>query len=224
MRTRATTSPRTTAVRATAAAFGLAAAVLGTLGTGSASADPVSLTLDYSCVFPQIGSQSLRVQANADLSGSVQPGFRAVKITLSTVNTLGSDLSRQLYYGGVRTLGGSTRVSVKVIAPQGDVTVKPTLGITPTGVTQEGPASFPATGSASLPYSSKPDTWKVVLGNIDLNLSLKDATGTPIDLDGDGDGTFTVPCAQLPGQNNVLAQSPPAVDWRPATDRPARGR
>lgn len=44
------------------------------LGTGTSPADPASLTLDYSCPFPLIGTQQLKIVISADVPATATVG------------------------------------------------------------------------------------------------------------------------------------------------------
>ncbi|MDT3395082.1 hypothetical protein RKE29_00135 [Streptomyces sp. B1866] len=206
MRTRATKRTRLRATTATAATIGLAAAVLGTVGVGSASAVPVSLTLNYSCVFPLLDEQPIQVKISSDIPQTIAVNTPTGKINISTVTTVNADVTTALGLVGATTLQGSAKASATVSVPQGKVTVKPTFAIPSTNVPEEGSFTVAASGAAPSLQFRQAGSGTITVGDIVLTLSIRNGAGAVIDLDDDGNETFTAPCTQLPGQNNVLAK------------------
>jgi len=174
-----------------------------TVGAASARAAENSLTLNYTCTFPLIGSQSVAVTYGQDLPGSVTQGVpnspsdvtagivvpRLVTKGLTLIGTAtvsGSAVAVQSVTNGAARFGGPVRYTV--------------LG---TPVPASGAFTLQATGTFPSVTYPNAGTAKLTVGNLSLTLSPLDSKGNPTAL-----GTFTAPCTQVPGQDNVLGAFP----------------
>ncbi|MDT3399142.1 hypothetical protein RKE29_21255 [Streptomyces sp. B1866] len=202
-----------------------AGGVAGVVGTGTASADPVSLTLNYTCNFPQIGEEQIKIKISSDIPTWIPVNTSTPKFKISSVTTVNDETTAGLGLVGAKSLEGEAKASATVDVPQGKVPVKPKFVIEKTAVPESGSFDVKADGSAPQLRFSKPGPGSIVVGDIDLVLTVRNGAGTVIDLDDDG-GTFTAPCKQNPGQKNALAKFtittgtvPPSIE--PTTEEPS---
>ncbi|MEN0015692.1 MAG: DUF6801 domain-containing protein [Solirubrobacteraceae bacterium] len=181
---------------------GIAAA--GLSGVAATGAQAASKTLTYSCTYPLIGAQPLSVAIDAALPSSVPSGSATPQYDVTATATAGADTKSGLDLIGAKSISGTAKAgatvsgvgaaqSVSVPVTVTPYTVDPSatdLVLTATGKTPS--LTFPSSGTATV----KVDT-------LALNLTAKDADGTPIALgttsDSDGDAnTFDVPCTLDP--------------------------
>ncbi|MDT3399143.1 hypothetical protein RKE29_21260 [Streptomyces sp. B1866] len=185
---------------------GLAVGMLAFAGVGTASADPVSLELNYHCVFPQIDSQPLKIRIKSDIPSSIKVGQNTGAFKIDTVNTVYDDTTAGLNLVGAKTLEGTAKATATVHAPQGNITVKPPITVDKVNVPESGPFDLHAAGSTpNLKFSKAGDAYIDVTA-LDLTMTARDETGAALDLDGDGNENFFAPCTQDPGQKNTLAK------------------
>ncbi|MDT3399145.1 hypothetical protein RKE29_21270, partial [Streptomyces sp. B1866] len=198
--------PKARAAMAAAATAGLAAAMISIVGSGSASADPVSLELNYHCVFPQIDSQPLKVRIKSDIPKTIAVGQNTGAFKIETIDTVYDDTTNGLNLVGAKTLEGTAKATATVHAPQGNITVKPPITVDKVNVPESGPFDLHAAGSTPNLKFSKAGDATIDVTALDLTMIARDDTGAALDLDGDGNDNFFAPCTQDPGQNNILAK------------------
>ncbi|KAA9153513.1 hypothetical protein FPZ12_034255 [Amycolatopsis acidicola] len=170
------------------------------LGAGTGSAAPVSLTLNYSCPFPLIGTQQLSVKISADVPATATVGEPTPAFDVTTVSTVPATATQGLALVGAATVEGSAQAGSTVTAPEATipVTVPATIPVTP--VPASGTFDVTATGSAPSLTFTQAGTATITVGDINLTLHPKKADGTDTGL-----GTFDSACTQVAGQNNTLA-------------------
>ncbi|WP_155884649.1 DUF6801 domain-containing protein [Actinomadura flavalba] len=178
---------------------------------GSASADPVELKLNYTCVYPLIGSQDLAVHIKSDIPKKVEVNKPIPKIDITAISTINEDTWGGLSLIGAATLEGSAKAESAVEAPQGRVPVQVPVKLEKTNVPTEMEA-FTITGTGSAPSIrfNKPGPAKVTVGNLVLNITPRDDTGAEIEVPDEDDGAISmkaVKCTLKPGQNTVLANT-----------------
>jgi hypothetical protein len=174
-----------------------------TAGVASARAAETSLTLNYTCTFPLIGSQSVAATYGQDLPVSVtqgvpnSPSAAAADIVVPAVVTRGLTLigaatvsgfavAVQSVTNGTARFGGPVRYTV------------PSMPVPASGAfTLHSTGTFP---SVTYPNAG---TAQLTVGNLSLTLTPLDSKGKPTAF-----GTFTAPCTQVPGQSNVLGTFP----------------
>ena len=170
-----------------------------TVGAVSARAAESSLTLSYTCTFPLIGSQSVSATYGQNLPGSVTQGVPNSPAAVTADVTVPAVVTKGLALIGAATVSGSavTLQSVTNGATRFGGPVSYTVPSTP--VPASGAFTMHATGT--FPSVTYPNTGTAKLAVVSLSLTLTplDSKGKPTAL-----GTFTAPCTQGPGQNNVL--------------------
>jgi hypothetical protein len=183
-----------------ATAVGAVGGIVGIFGSGTAVADPVSLTLKYTCTFPRINAQSLSVKINPDVPASVGVGESARTFVIDAVATVGAATTQGLGLVGAKTLEGTVDAKASVVAPQGTIDLTVPIGMTKTAVPVSGSFDVRATGTAPALTFSQPGQAKITVGDLTLHLAPKDANGNLTGL-----GAFDSSCKEDAGQSNVLA-------------------
>ncbi|WP_407652764.1 DUF6801 domain-containing protein [Amycolatopsis cynarae] len=186
-------------------------------GAGTGAAAPASLTLNYSCPFPLIGTQTLQIALSADIPATATVGQPTPAFDVKTVSTVPSTATQGLSLVGAATVEGSAAAASTVNAPEGTVPVTVPATIPPTPVPSSGSFQVTATGSAPSLTFTKAGTATITVGDIKLTLHPKKADGTDTGL-----GTFDSQCTQVAGQNNTLAtiQIADAPTSTPPTTQP----
>ncbi|GAB3575526.1 hypothetical protein GCM10027445_38140 [Amycolatopsis endophytica] len=207
------------AASATVATGAALTAVLA--GAGTSSADPVSLTLNYSCPFPLIGTQTLQIVISADIPTTVNVGEPTPAFQVQAVATVPPTATQGLTLVGAATVEGSAAANSTVTAPEATipVTVPATIPVTP--VPASGSFDTVATGDAPSLTFTQAGQAEITVGDILLTLHPKRADGTDTGL-----GVFDSQCTQVAGQDNVLANitinggSEPTETTEPTTTEP----
>jgi hypothetical protein len=182
------------------AVLGVASGIVGTLGAGTAVAQPVSLTLKYTCSFPVIGNQSLSARISADIPASHTVGEPSHRFAIHAVATVGTTLTQGLGLLGVKTIEGTLDARTQVAAPQGDLGITVPLTIGKTTMPSSGALSIPANGTAPTRTFTKPGRAKITVGDFVAHLVPRNASGDLTVL-----GKLDVPCTLDAGQNDVIA-------------------
>ncbi|MGI8332984.1 DUF6801 domain-containing protein [Actinomadura scrupuli] len=180
----------------TGAVYGLA----GVAGTGTASADPVSLTLTYTCPFPLIGLQPLTVRVRSDVPKTVAVGQQIPKIAIDTVDTVSAYSTKGLtaMYGA--TLEGTATAAATIVTPEADLPLKVPNVIDKVAIPSAGEFDVTSHGSSPALTFTQPGEGRITVGDLLLKLTPRDRNGEPTGL-----GTFESECAQNPGQDSTLA-------------------
>ena len=174
-----------------------------TVGAASARAAENSLTLNYTCTFPLIGSQSVAVTYGQDLPGSVTQGVPNSPSDVTAGIVVPRLVTKGLTLIGTATVSGSA-VAVQSVtngAARFGGPVRYTVPSTP--VPASGAFTLHATGRFPSVTYPNVGTAKLTVGDLSLTLTPLNSNGNPTAL-----GTFTVPCTQVRGQNNVLGTFP----------------
>lgn len=188
-----------------AVALGIAATVtaavgiVGASGSPTASAEPVSLTLHYTCAFPGLGNQPVTMELDSDIPNAIKVGRASPKSALDGVATVGASFTQLAAMAGAKTLEGSLDGNATVTAPQGSIPLTVPMTIPRTTIPASGSFDVTAKGTAPSLTFSRPGNAKVTVGNLTLHLTPKDAHGNTTAV-----GTINAPCALDPGQNTVL--------------------
>ncbi|MGW7535008.1 DUF6801 domain-containing protein [Amycolatopsis sp. NPDC054798] len=190
------------AAAAAAGAAGLVAAAL-VVGAQASAADPISLTLNYHCTFPLVGSQSLKVVINTDLPPAVNAGQATGAFDIKAVSTINADTVSGLGLIGATTLEGSATASAKVAAPGLDLPVSVPIALDKTNIPPSGEMNINATGKTPSLTFTQPGQAKITVGDLALKVTPRKADGSVTGIT--PDGTIDAPCTQDPGQNNTLA-------------------
>ncbi|MFG2003294.1 fibronectin type III domain-containing protein [Spirillospora sp. NPDC048911] len=177
--------------------------LVGVAGTGSASAEPVSLSLGFRCAYPLIGMKDITADITSDIPKSVKVGEAVPRFVVNANTTIGADTTEGLYTMNAATIEGSAVAQARVYTPDlpNGVGANTTVALEKTAIPESGPFSVKATGQTpSLTFDS-PGWAQINVGNIVLTVTPKDKAGNPTAL-----GTLNVTCYQKPGQANVLSQ------------------
>lgn len=198
---RITSKPLATAATGATMAGLVAAGAL--VGSGVGSADPVKLELGYSCEFPMIGAQPLKVAIEADAPKEAKVGSPTDPFDIKAVATVAKGATEGLNLVGAKTVEGKAFADTRVEAPQFpeplDVAIPTT--IEKTEVPAEGELQTNATGMAPGVKFTKAGKAKITLGGLKLRLTPQDANGQETQL-----GTFDAPCKLDEGQNTTLTE------------------
>lgn len=185
---------------AAAGSAGLVAATLA-VGAGISSAEPVSLTLNYTCPFPMIGKQPVKVVINADIPSTATVGEPTPEFKIDAVSTVNDKATQGLNMVGAKTIEGTALADSVLEAPEGNLEVKVPTTIAKTPIPASGAFDVNASGNAPSLTFSQPGKAKITVGNILLTLTPKKADGSETGLK-----TFESACVQDTGQNNVLRE------------------
>ncbi|SDD70741.1 DUF6801 domain-containing protein [Actinokineospora iranica] len=186
-----------TAIAATGAAGLVATGLL--LGSGTSSADPVSLTLNYTCPFPLIGDQPIKVVINSDMPASVGVGEQTGVFDIKAVSTVPETATQGLALVGAKSIEGKAVSGAKVDAPGISLPVNVPVAIAKTEVPASGAFDVVATGQTPSLSFTQPGTAKITVSELSLNLTPRTADGAETGL-----GTFDSVCTLNPGQENTL--------------------
>ncbi|MQY04783.1 fibronectin type III domain-containing protein [Actinomadura macrotermitis] len=193
---------------ATAAAGGMVAGMLGAVA-GPASADPVNLTLKYTCGFPLLGDETVVAKIKSDVPTTIPVNTATPKIVVDVVSTQTAKTYSALNIAGVATLEGSARADATVLAPQGDVAVGVPVKLDKTALPpSDTPIPFDMHGSGTAPSLkfSKAGHAKINVGALMLNITPRDSDGAEVTLDDPDYDIHKVACKIQPGQNVTLAE------------------
>ncbi|MFC4910217.1 DUF6801 domain-containing protein [Actinomadura gamaensis] len=168
-----------------------------------ARADQVSLTLNYHCNYPLIGSQSVKVDVTADIPKTIKVGEPTPRFTISSVSTVNAAATRGLRAVYAGKLEGTATAYASVVAPgyPNGLKVRAFLPLAGTPIPDSGEFAVKADGSTPSLTFDEPGHAKILVGDLLLTLDPKLADGTETGL-----LTFESECTQDPGQNNVLAE------------------
>jgi hypothetical protein len=174
-----------------------------TVGAVSAQAAETSLALNYTCTFPVIGSRPVTATYGQNLPVSVTQGVPNSPSGVTADIVVPAAVTRGLNLVGAATISGSAVAGQSVVngAARFGGPVSYTVPSTP--VPASGAFTMHATGT--FPSVSYPNagTATISVGDLSQTLTPLNSRGRPTVL-----GTFTVPCTQVPGQNNALGTFP----------------
>ncbi len=208
-------------------AAGVSALAAG-LGTAASPAQAASLSLNYTCSYPLIGAQPLKVDIDAGIPATIPVNEPSGAFDITATATTGGNTWTGLNLVGAKTIEGAATAAAQVAAPGGlnlPVNVPITIGKTDVPATNQ-PLTLTATGQTPSLTFTQEGSGTITVGNLNLNMTARDASGTPINLppvgtDSDGDpGTFDVACTPDAGQNQTLATFTVTGDGGGGTDNP----
>ncbi|NBH06138.1 DUF6801 domain-containing protein [Amycolatopsis sp. SID8362] len=190
------------AAAAATAAVGLVASAL-VLGAQASAADPISLTLNYHCTFPLVGSQGLKVVINTDLPTTVNTGQPTGAFDIKAVSTINADTVSGLSLIGATTLEGTATAAATVAAPGLNLPVNVPITLDKTNIPASGEMNINAAGKTPSLTFTQPGQAKITVGDLNLKVTPRKADGSVTGIT--PDGTIDAPCTQDTGQNNTLA-------------------
>ncbi|GGW59930.1 DUF6801 domain-containing protein [Streptomyces caelestis] len=180
-------------------AVAVAGGIVGVPGAGTAVADPVSLTLRYTCSTPLIDDLPVTVRIDADIPESAVVGQPTPEFVVNVAVPVDSGATKMLGKIGVKTIEGMVDAKARVAAPEGDTKVTLPFSVKAV-IPVSGSFNVKATGSAPALTFTQPGTAKVTVGDLVAHLTPKDASG-----DVTFPGKIDARCAIAAGQKNVLA-------------------
>lgn len=200
---------RVVGVVATTAAFGLVG------GATQATAAPVSIELNYTCNFPLIKPQPLKLRITSDIPTQIDVGKFTGAFKIDATATVSGGATKGLRGLDAVSVEGSALALTDVIQPNGQTLVArvPTT-VAKTDLPIEGAFTTAATGATPSLVFQKAGEVKLNVRDLVLTLSPRLADGTLTGLD-----TFETECFQDPGQANTLATIQ-VVDPTTATPTP----
>ncbi|MBO2463322.1 DUF6801 domain-containing protein [Actinomadura violacea] len=190
-----------------------AAGMVGGTGAGTASAAPVALTVNYTCLVPLQGDHQLTVRLNSDVPASVKVGQPLPTIKFTATLAFDDDTALWFFVPDLSySIEGSTRVRFSLAAPEFSSSVPLYSDFTMTRAPFPPDGSnpvIPANGLLHPMTFRKPGTARISLDK-DLEqftLRFRDPNGNLLDILGDGKYAlpFDAPCTLNPGQNTLLA-------------------
>ncbi|UOX89005.1 hypothetical protein MUY14_46340 [Amycolatopsis sp. FBCC-B4732] len=193
---------KTVAAAAATAAVGLVATAL-VLGAQTSAADPISLTLNYHCTLPLVGSQSLKVVINTDLPTTVNTGQPTGAFDIKAVSTINADTVAGLSLIGATTIEGTATAAATVAAPSLNLPVNVPITLEKTNIPASGELNINASGKTPSLTFTQPGQAKITVGDLNLKVTPRKADGSVTGIT--PDGTIDAPCTQDAGQNNTLA-------------------
>jgi hypothetical protein len=185
------------------AVAGLAAGTAAVLqGGGSAGADPVELTLEYSCTFPLIGNQEISVEMHSDMPTEVNVGDKVGPFQIDAVTTVNEAARNGLRTVGATTLEGDVMATSHLSVPGLELPLQVPLDI-PQQPVPATAGAFTVTANGSTPdftfQQSNVGTGVISVHNLVLTLTPRTSTGGETGL-----GTFESQCTALPDQNPTM--------------------
>jgi hypothetical protein len=185
-----------------AAAVVTASGLAGVAGAGPAVAEPVTLPLNYHCVFPLLGSQPVQVRIGTDVPGSVKVGEVMPGFVVDSVSAVNAASTRGLRAVGSATIEGVAAAEALLTVPEAPegLEVRVDSDLDRTALPGSGEFAIKGKGTSPDLTFTEAGPGKVTVGDLVLTLTPRMADGLETGL-----GTFESECTQDPGQNNVLA-------------------
>ncbi|WP_156756807.1 DUF6801 domain-containing protein [Actinokineospora pegani] len=183
-------------------------------GGGTGTPVTVDKVLDFTCPFPLINEQQLRVQIKATLTPPAAAGGNLTTTDFAAIATVPPTATQGLSLVGAKTIAGSAVANV--VADNAGTEIKvniPGLNIPSTDVPASG--EFSVTASGDVPPQVIPDAGETVVSVADFTTTLTPKTADGSDT---GLGTFDAPCTLLPGQDAVIARFTVGEGGGPTTD------
>ena len=135
-----------------AATVTAAVSIVGASGSRTASAEPVSLTLHYTCTFSGLGNQPVTMELESDIPNSMKVGKASPKSALDGVATVGASFTQLAALAGAKTLEGSLDGNATVTAPQGSIPLTVPMTIPRTPIPPSGSVRRHRQGHRALPH------------------------------------------------------------------------
>jgi hypothetical protein len=176
---------------------GLGLGLLGTVGVGTALADTITKSVNYTCTYPLIGARDLQVNLTAaGIPQQVTVNTPTPTIRVDTHNVLGADTIEGLNAVGAKTLEGTARAAVTVSAPEGNINATVSQTLQKISVPASGTSTIDSFGTRTPLTFTQAGQATITLGNLALRVTPKKADGSAT-----GMGSFDVTCT--PKNGNV---------------------
>lgn len=163
-----------------AAAAGIVAGIVGVSGAGTASARPVSLTLDYTCTVGPWISEKVPMRIHTDIPDSVAAGTSSPQFTLDAATTVSKDETHLIhtYLGSLKSVEGTVDAQTQLHSPDGDFSVPVHFGVHRVTIPGSDRAfDVTATGTAPPHTFHRTGIAQVTVGDLSLKLLGRKANG-----------------------------------------------
>ncbi|UVS78900.1 DUF6801 domain-containing protein [Actinokineospora sp. UTMC 2448] len=189
-------------------------------GTEPPPADAIKVdkVVNYTCPFPLIGVQPLKVRIQADVTPPPAVGGEVVTTNFSATATVPETATQGLTLVGAKTIEGTADAGV-VVDNAGEVFDLPIPGLTIPKTDVPASGSFDTVAGGTVPSRAveNPGLTVITVGDFSTTLTPRKADGTETGL-----GTFTAPCTLVDGQDLELLRfelgDGPTVTTTPTTD------
>ncbi|WP_399093537.1 DUF6801 domain-containing protein [Streptomyces sp. BBFR2] len=169
--------------------------MVGVIGAGEASAQPLTRTFAYTCSAQMIGNQPMTVKITSDIPKSVAVGAPSRTIAVKAVAKVDASFTQWLAKAGMKSIGGTADARAHVAAPQNDFDLTVPFRLSTTNAPASGPFSINATAGATAPTFRHPGKGTVTAGDLMLHLAARN---------GNLWLTADAPCTLNTGQSNVV--------------------
>lgn len=161
------------------AAAGVAVGIVGVPGAGTASAQPVSTTLHYTC--SAFGfSRSLPMEIHSDVPDSVAVGKPSPEFAFDATTTVSKDDTHRIHtlLKDLKSIEGTVDANVELRSQQGNFNAPVRFSINKITIPDSDRAfAVTATGTAPSRTFHKPGTVRIAVGDLNLTLVGKQANG-----------------------------------------------
>jgi hypothetical protein len=160
-------------------AAGVAVGIWGVPGASTASAHPVSITLNYTCSVSGV-SRTVPMEIHADVPDSVAVGKPSPEFALDATTTASQDITRAIhtFIGDLKSFEGTVDTNVELRSRQRNFQVPVRFRINKVTIPQSDRAfAVTATGTAPSRTFHKPGTVRIAVGNLNVALVGKKANG-----------------------------------------------
>ncbi|AHH99686.1 hypothetical protein KALB_6326 [Kutzneria albida DSM 43870] len=185
------------------AAVGAAGLVTAGLvvGAGTSMAAPVTLTQNYTCPFPLIGNQTIKVVVTSDIPSSIPVGQATGVFNIKAVSTVPETATQGLNLVGATSIEGTAVSGDEVVAPEATLPVNVPVNIAKTDIPASGAFDIVATGQTPSLTFSKAGSATINVKTLKLTMTPKKADGSPTGL-----GTFDSACTLNSGEPTQLTK------------------
>lgn len=171
--------PKTRFALGIVAAAGVAVGIVGVPGADTASAHPVSTTLNYTC--SAFGfSRSIPMEIHADVPGSVAVGKPSPEFAFDATTTVSKEDTRRIhiFLKDLKSIEGTVDTNVELRSQQGNFKVPVRFRSNKVTIPESDRAfAVTATGTAPSRPFHKPGTVRIAVGDLNLTLVGKQANG-----------------------------------------------
>ncbi|MEV4976782.1 DUF6801 domain-containing protein [Streptomyces scopuliridis] len=164
------------------AAAGVAVGIVGAPGAGTASASPVSITLNYTCKVSGI-SRTVPMEIRADVPDSVAVGKPSPEFAFDATTTASKEDARLIhaFLRDLKSIEGTADTKVELRSKQGTFKVPVRFSINKVTI-PESDRAFALTAAGTVPSRTfhKQGTVRIAVGDLNLTLVGKQADGKPV--------------------------------------------
>jgi hypothetical protein len=164
---------------AAVAAAAAATSVVVLFGAGNADAAPASLTLNFSCTFPLIGTQDLPVTISATLPDQATAGVATDPFPLSAAVQVSATADEGLTLVGATSVSGTASADSTVTDGATSIDVMAPLTVPSTPVPASGAFTATATGEAPSVTLPNVGTATITVGDFTTTLTPLTALASP---------------------------------------------